>query len=512
MVAVPRGRSVAYEPVFGGNIEVGVLQFAIGQYEVTFDEWDACAADGGCVSNPRPSDEGWGRGRRPVINVSWDDAQEYVQWLSQRTGQNYRLPTSAEWQLAARAGSTASYSWGDEAPVCDQIARNGASFEDCADGRTWPVGSFQPNALGLYDMHSNVAEWVQDCYRDNCMYRNLYGGSWNSAFLPHIQQHAFGAQADRRNVSGFRLARTDPVPGAQCYQLSHEGDGWFLPRGMADPELCFRRDYCTGGLGQMYRGCFKWAIAADAPAVPWTELGLRTPPREQPGCYRQIDMDGEQGWTPEDYREAVCFVASQCVAGREQGAGESDRSCFKWAMAWNEPALPWSDTLINSPLAVDVPPPEAIYEDEFEMTSESCVEDCEYPARVAVETPIYVQRDPSSPLVSAIEAGECVLVENFSSLSAPVRGVVLETYGDYAAGDVIYSLAYAGEGAVSIWRRGEYMSTDFEDVAVRWDTPSQTIDPRVGVWWEVVRSNGQRGWIKRPQTSDETCDAPTRLR
>ena len=101
--------------------------FAAGRYEVTFAEWDACVAAGGC-NGYRPSDEGWGRGDRPVINVSWNDAQAYVQWLSERTGQRYRLLTSTEWEIAARAGTTTEYSWGDEAPVCDQRARNAANF------------------------------------------------------------------------------------------------------------------------------------------------------------------------------------------------------------------------------------------------------------------------------------------------------------------------------------------------------------------------------------------------
>ncbi|MBU6408488.1 MAG: SUMF1/EgtB/PvdO family nonheme iron enzyme [Alphaproteobacteria bacterium] len=179
--------------------------FEAGRYEVTFAEWDACVAGGGCNGH-RPSDEGWGRGRRPVINVSWNDAQAYVQWLSERTGRRYRLLTSTEWEIAARAGTTTEYSWGDDPPVCDQSARNGANFRDCTDDRTRPVGSFQPNGFGLYDVHGNVWEWVQE--GDGSL-RVLRGGAWS--LYPQYLRSA-GRLRDiptvRSSLWGFRLART----------------------------------------------------------------------------------------------------------------------------------------------------------------------------------------------------------------------------------------------------------------------------------------------------------------
>jgi formylglycine-generating enzyme required for sulfatase activity len=159
--------------------------FEAGRFEVTFAEWDACVADGGC-NGYRPPDEGWGRGRRPVINVSWNDAQAYVQWLSERTGRRYRLLTSTEWEIAARAGTTTEYSWSDDPPVCDQNARNGANSSDCTDDRTRPVGSFRPNGFGLYDVHGNVWEWVQDA--DGSL-RVRRGGSWSS--FPEDLRSAF---------------------------------------------------------------------------------------------------------------------------------------------------------------------------------------------------------------------------------------------------------------------------------------------------------------------------------
>lgn len=132
--------------------------FLLGRTEVTFAEWDACVAAKGCK---RKSDEGWGRETRPVIDVSWEDARQYIAWLNKTTGKAFRLPSSAEWEYAARAGSTGPYSWGNE------VGTNRANCNGC--GSTWdnkqtaPVGSFAPNAWGLHDMHGNVREWLQDC-------------------------------------------------------------------------------------------------------------------------------------------------------------------------------------------------------------------------------------------------------------------------------------------------------------------------------------------------------------
>ena len=103
--------------------------FAVGKYVVTFDEWDACVSGGGCKGNPAPGDEGWGRGRRPVINVNWDDAREYVKWLSRKTRKKYRLLSEAEWEYAARAGTRTRYFWGDS------LGRNNANCNGC--GSEW---------------------------------------------------------------------------------------------------------------------------------------------------------------------------------------------------------------------------------------------------------------------------------------------------------------------------------------------------------------------------------------
>ena len=202
------------------RVEIGEA-FAVGAYEVTFEEWDACVAAGGC-GRYRPDDKDWGRGGRPVINVSWEDAQAYVEWLSRKTGKQYRLLSEAEWEYAARGGSGTRYWWGDE------IGSGRANCDGCGsrwdDEQTAPVRSFRGNGYGLYDMHGNVWEWVQDCWNDNyrgaptdgkvwksgdCSRRVLRGGSWN--FIPRLLRAASRLRidtGDRGNYFGFRLART----------------------------------------------------------------------------------------------------------------------------------------------------------------------------------------------------------------------------------------------------------------------------------------------------------------
>ncbi len=190
--------------------------FAVGKFEVTFAEWKACVAGGGCASNKSPSDQGWGKGRRPVINVSWNDAKEYVAWLSRKTGKTYRLLTEAEWEYAARAGTTTKHAFGDT--ITKSQAQYGASS-------TAAVGSFPANGFGLHDMHGNVWEWVEDCWNDSyqgaptdgspwttggCGSRVVRGGSF-SHFMPGAVRSAFrGAyQSDILTfLTGFRVART----------------------------------------------------------------------------------------------------------------------------------------------------------------------------------------------------------------------------------------------------------------------------------------------------------------
>lgn len=165
LVVVPAGRYVMgtnsgrFPAERPAHLVTIALPFAVGRYEVTFDEWRACLADGGCVRNP--DDHKWGRGRRPVVNVSWSDAVGYADWLSRKTGRTYRLPSEAEWEYVARAGTATEYWWGDDAGQGRANCRNCGSD---ISRQTMPVGSFAANPLGLFDVHGNVWEWVQDCW------------------------------------------------------------------------------------------------------------------------------------------------------------------------------------------------------------------------------------------------------------------------------------------------------------------------------------------------------------
>ena len=148
--------------------------FAIGRREVTFAEWDRCVAAGGCKYSP--ADPAWGRGNEPVTNVSWDDAKEFVAWLSKTTGKPYRLPSEAEWEYAARGGSTTPYSWGKD------IGTGRAQCADCGGetGKPAVVGSFRPNAFGLYDTSGNAAEWMEDCWNPSYKGAPGDGSAWTS--------------------------------------------------------------------------------------------------------------------------------------------------------------------------------------------------------------------------------------------------------------------------------------------------------------------------------------------
>jgi formylglycine-generating enzyme required for sulfatase activity len=182
MVRVPpAGFALAFEmgSARGGEDEQPVhpvtfkRPFAIGKYEVSFDEYAVFAQQTGA---PMPSDEDWGSGRRPVINVSWDDARDYARWLSSVTGRTYRLPTEAEWEFASRAGTREAYWWGNA------VGEGLANCYGCGgpwDGeRTAPVGSFESNPWGLHDTLGNVWEWTADCWHENYQAAPGDGSVW----------------------------------------------------------------------------------------------------------------------------------------------------------------------------------------------------------------------------------------------------------------------------------------------------------------------------------------------
>lgn len=201
--------------------------FAISQYEISFAEFDACVDAGGC--SYRPDDAGWGRGKHPVINVSWNDANQYVRWLSQQTGDKYRLPTEAEWEYAARAGTTGNYSVSE--PLSFTKANYGASTYDTdSNGKpqymtnTMPIDSFSPNPWGLYNVHGNVWEWTADCVTQNyaqapnqgnipvstgnCQNRILRGGSWFSKSEDVRSASRYSLASEQRMIDvGFRIVK-----------------------------------------------------------------------------------------------------------------------------------------------------------------------------------------------------------------------------------------------------------------------------------------------------------------
>ena len=214
---------------------------AVGKFEVTYAEWDACRLDSGCTRVPRDAcrvEMGCTpeqritreRHRMPVTDISWIDVQSYLTWLTAKTGATYRLLSEAEWEYAARAGSKTTYAWGKTA------TRRQANYgmDKCcgpamADEDTWelsaPSGTFPANAFGLHDFAGNVWEWTQDCWNDthadspangsaretgNCNARTIRGGSWAS--MPQRIRPAFRqgtAAVDRDNFIGFRVARTN---------------------------------------------------------------------------------------------------------------------------------------------------------------------------------------------------------------------------------------------------------------------------------------------------------------
>ena len=252
MVVIPAGQFRmgdinGHSPTYGGVSyekpvhEVRIAQpFALGRYEVTFAEYDRYAQ---ATGKTKPDDHGQGRGNYPVGSVNWEDAQGYVKWLSRETGQRYRLPSEAEWEYAARAGSTSVYSFGnDETRLCqwgngadETPSSDGSHMQEratCRDGygydSTAPVGSFKHNAWGVADMSGNVSEWVEDCSHDggyqgapvdgsawvrggNCDYRVMRGGSSISGpryVRPASRESNFSDASRRWSNHGFRVART----------------------------------------------------------------------------------------------------------------------------------------------------------------------------------------------------------------------------------------------------------------------------------------------------------------
>ncbi len=249
MVVIPSGTFMMGAPESEEESEDGerpvhqvtiAYPFAAGKYEVTFAEWYECVAAGGCSHKPKDFWSRWSRGRRPVVNVYWHDAQEYVRWLKMKTGYEYRLPSESEWEYMARAGTTTPFHTGqsitpEQANFDGEYSYRSYPGKGLDRSRTVEVGSFAANAFGLHDMHGNVNEWVQDCWdglaeingdyvmtgymgapvdgsaweSDDCFSRVLRGGAYDSKpgelrsakrswFYPYM----------RGSYLGFRVVRT----------------------------------------------------------------------------------------------------------------------------------------------------------------------------------------------------------------------------------------------------------------------------------------------------------------
>jgi len=230
MVVIPAGEFTMGSPASEQGAETQhrvtiATPFAVGKFEITFDEWGACVKDGGC-GGYRPQDQSWGRGTRPVIDISFEKAKAYVNWLSRKTGKPYRLLSEAEWEYAARAGTTTAYSTGTS------LSPRAANFDGSEDGsgpsevnrkKTMPVGSFPANGFGLHDMHGNASEWVEDCWHDdytaqaptdgsawvegNCNGRVMRGGSWEDSPVELRSAARLGEFKDQSSYTdGFRVA------------------------------------------------------------------------------------------------------------------------------------------------------------------------------------------------------------------------------------------------------------------------------------------------------------------
>ncbi len=196
---------------------VFVKRFAIGRYEVTFAEYDRFAK---ATARNKPNDWGWGRGKRPVINISWDDAVAYTKWLSQQTGKPYHLPSEAQWEYAARAGTNTKYWWGNE--IGSNKANCWDSESQWSGNQTAPVGSFAPNPFGLYDTVGNVWEWLADSWHQNYQdaptdgsvweeagsaYMLKRGGSWDSyPYLCRCANREGNSTSGKLDNLGFRVA------------------------------------------------------------------------------------------------------------------------------------------------------------------------------------------------------------------------------------------------------------------------------------------------------------------
>jgi serine/threonine-protein kinase PpkA len=184
--------------------------FAVSKFEITFNEYDLFVK---ATNRAQPGDNGWGREMHPAINVSWQDAQSYAQWLSKTTGKKYRLPTEAEWEYIARAGSNTHFWWGDNEQDAKGRAncRRGcySSYSGLFGSKTAPVGSYTANAFGVFDTAGNVAEWVQDCYQDHYDINRTTSAALD---IKECQAHVVRGGSTKNNVQNLTSSARDYYP------------------------------------------------------------------------------------------------------------------------------------------------------------------------------------------------------------------------------------------------------------------------------------------------------------
>lgn len=232
MVSIPSGKLIKgciqeapCPPEERPLVSVILPKFTMSQHEITFSQWDQCYTEKAC--NHSPDDNGWGRGHRPVINVSWNDAQQFLTWISAKKGKNFRLPTGSEWEYAARAGTTTATPYGNclQPSSANFDSRYGytrfsCEYEKHYVGKTTTVGSYPKNNYGLYDTMGNVGEWTSSCATPNllqaetatyCTKQVIRGGSWDT--LPWATRSASRDNAQEKNVrniyTGFRIVSED---------------------------------------------------------------------------------------------------------------------------------------------------------------------------------------------------------------------------------------------------------------------------------------------------------------
>ena len=297
--------------------------FAVGVYEVTFEQWDACRRAGGCTHDP--DDSGWGRGTQPVGNVNWNDAQQYVRWLSDVTGKRYRLPSESEWEYAARGGTTTRYFWGDE------LGRNRANCESCGSGwdgrQTAPVGSFTANPYGLHDMHGNVSEWVEDCWHDSYAGAPDDGSAWKEgAWTLKGTGHKMAHCAEP-------VTRGGSYPADAKYLLAASRYRWF--HSLRVKNLGFRVARTIDALPAEAPAAKRHPAPSEATTASSSAKPARAPQSGAPGA------TGGLGPVDEAATRAQTALEPKCVELGDAYTGDNDAACWEVMLsqpnchAWN---------------------------------------------------------------------------------------------------------------------------------------------------------------------------------